>query len=386
MPSKHARLNPSSAERWINCPGSVALSEQCPAPSGNSYTEEGTWAHTLCEVKLRKFLGELRGSKYTSAVNKVKKSGYYDGEMEEASEFYLEHVTEIFNGVGKDAELMVEQQFSLDKYVPESFGTSDAVVIGSGTIEVIDFKYGKGVKVNANGNPQLRLYALGAADLFGDIYDFDTVRMTIIQPRRDWVSSEEMPLTELREWVVKEVMPQAQKAADGVEELACGDWCMWCSAKALCRVRAEANLELAKMDFKDPALLTNEEIGEVLTKADQLKAWAKEVGDYVLEQAIAGEHFDGWKLVEGRSNRTIVDSDKAVKKLTDAGFDEAILYKPRELYGITQLEKNCGKKKLTEVLGKLIEKPPGKPKLAPESDPREAINSVAEAAKDFKEE
>jgi hypothetical protein len=181
-------------------------------------------------------------------------------------------------------------------------------------------------------------------------------------------------------------MPQAQKAAEGCEELACGDWCRWCPAKTLCRVRAEANLELARLDFKDPPLLTEEEIGEVLTKAGQLKTWAKEVGDYVLEQALAGEHFDGWKLVEGRSNRQIVDDLKAVKRLTDAGFDEAILYKPKELYGITQLEKNIGKKKLTEVLGDLIVKPQGKPVLVPESDKREEINSVEEARKDFKED
>lgn len=383
MPKAHARLNPSSAERWINCPGSVALSEQCPAPSGSSYTEEGTWAHTLCEIKLKKFLGELKGSKYTSAVNKVKKSEYYDGEMEEASDFYLDNVIEIFNGAGKDAELMVEQQFSLNDYVPESFGTSDAVVIGSGKIEVIDFKYGKGVKVDANNNPQLRLYGLGAADLFGDLYDFDTVRMTIIQPRLDWVSTEELPLAELRKWATDVVSPQANKAAEGSEEIICGDWCRWCPAKTLCRVRAEANLELAKMEFKKPPLLTQEELGEVLTKAEHLKAWAKEVGDYCLERALAGDTIEGWKLVEGKSNRKIVDTDAAVKKLTAAGFDEAILYKPRELYGITQLEKNCGKKKLTEVLGKLIEKPEGAPKLAPESDSREPINS---AAKDFKEE
>lgn len=386
MPNQHARLNPSSAERWINCPGSVALSDQCPVPSGSSYTEEGTWAHSLCEAKLKKFIGDLKGGAYTRAVNKIKKSGYYDGEMEEATEFYLEHVTEIFNGAGDDVELLVEQRFSLNEYVPESFGTSDAVVIGGGTIEVIDFKYGKGIKVDANGNPQLRLYGLGAADLFGDLYDFDTVRMTIIQPRLDWVSTEELPLKNLRAWANETVAPQAKKAAEGSEELACGDWCRWCPAKSLCRVRAEANLELARMDFKKPPLLTKEEIGEVLTKADALKAWAKEVGDYALEQALAGEHFDGWKLVEGRSNRTIVDEAGAVKKLVAAGFDEAILYKPRELYGITQLEKNCGKKKLTEVLGDLIEKPAGKPKLAPESDKREEINSVEEARKDFKED
>lgn len=385
MPDAHARLSPSSAERWINCPGSIALSEECcPGDSDSDYTKEGTVAHSLCELKLNKFIGGITKSAYTKEYNKIKKSEYYSGEMEEATEFYLEQVTEIYNGAGDDAELMIEQHFTLDEYVLESFGTSDAVVISEGTIEVIDFKFGKGVKVSAKDNPQLRLYGLGASSLFGDIYDFDTVRLTIIQPRLDWVSTDEIKLDDLKAWATEVVVPQAKKAMDNIDELACGDWCRWCPAKTLCRKRAEANLELAKLDFKKPPLLSMEELGEVLSKADELKKWVTEVADYALKQALAGEEIEGWKIVEGRSNRTIKDVDAAVSKLKEAGFDEAILYKPRELYGITQLEKNCGKKKLTEVLGGLIVKPEGKPKLAPESDSRQAISSVAEAAKDFK--
>ena len=379
MPDVHARLNPSSAERWIHCPGSVALSEQCPPPGSSEYADEGTKAHSIAEAKLRQIIGEITPKE----LEKIIKKHQPDGEMEEATDFYRDQVVEILAAAGKDAELMVEQRFSLNRWAPESFGTSDAVVIGDGKIEVIDLKYGKGVKVSAKGNPQLRMYGAGAANLFEGMYDFDTVRMTIIQPRLDHVSTEELPLEELMSWMKDVVKPAAREAYDGTGEIDAGDWCRWCPAKAVCRKRAEKNLELAKMEFKSPDLLSADEIGEVLRQAEELSKWTSDVQAYALEQALAGEHFDGWKLVEGRSNRTITDQIKAAELLKAAGFDEAILFK-HELYGITQLEKNCGKKKLTEVIGELIEKPQGKPVLVPESDKREELNSADAAKADFK--
>lgn len=379
MPSAHAKLGPSSAERWMNCPGSIRLSDQCPAPGSSEFAEEGTRAHAVAEAKLRLFNKEIKPAKAELLINEQEP----DGEMEEATDFYRDRVVEIFNGAGEDAELMIEQQFSLEDYVPESFGTSDAVVIGDKTIEVIDLKYGKGVKVSAINNPQLRLYGLGAADLFEELYDFDTVRMTIIQPRLDHISTEEMPLAELRKWALEEVAPQAQKAMDGTGEVSPGTWCKWCPAKAICRKRAEANLELAKMEFREPELLTPEEIGEVLAKADQLKAWAKEIEDYALQHALDGEHFEGWKLVEGTSRRQITDKVKAGELLKAAGFTDEQIFKT-ELCGITDLEKACGKKMLADTLKDLIMKPAGKPVLVPESDKREAINSKAAAVADFK--
>lgn len=183
MPSKHAKLSASSAFRWINCPGSVVLADQLPAPGSSAYADEGTLAHALAELKLRKFLGDA--GNYDKELAQIQASEYYCGEMDEATDFYAETVQEHLAAAGEDAELMIEQQFSLDNWVPEGFGTSDAVIIGGSTIEVIDLKYGKGVKVEAKNNPQLRLYGLGASALFGDLYDFETVRMTIIQPRLD---------------------------------------------------------------------------------------------------------------------------------------------------------------------------------------------------------
>lgn len=385
MPTKHARLSASSAFRWINCPGSVALSDQCPAPASSSYADEGTLAHAIGELKLRFVNGELTKRQLNARMKPLLQNEYYCGEMEEATDYYAEAVIEALEAAGDDAELMIEQQFRLDRWVPEGFGTSDAVVIGGGVIQVIDLKYGKGIKVNARNNPQLRLYGLGAANLFDSLYDFDTVRMTIIQPRLDHISTEELPLSELLAWAEDEVQPRAQMAMDGTDYTAVGDWCRFCPAKAVCRKRAEYNLSIAKDDFRKPPLLSDEEIGEVLRRADELQHWVKDVGDYALEQALAGRQYDGWKLVEGRSVRKYADDLKVAEALKAAGYDEAMLYE-RKLYGISAMEKIVGKKRLEETLGDLIIKPAGQPVLVPESDKREAINTTEAAKADFTKE
>lgn len=385
MPTKHARLSASSAFRWINCPGSVALSDQCPAPASSSYADEGTLAHAIGELKLRYVNDEISKRQLNAKMKPLLQSEYYCGEMEEATGYYADAVIEALEAAGEDAELMIEQQFSLDRWVPEGFGTSDAVVIGGGVIQVIDLKYGKGIKVDARNNPQLRLYGLGAANLFDSLYDFDTVRMTIIQPRLDHISTEELPLSELLAWAEDDVKPRAQMAMDGTDYTAVGDWCRFCPAKAVCRKRAEYNLSIAKDDFRNPPLLSDEEIGDVLRRADELQHWVKDVGDYALEQALAGKQYDGWKLVEGRSVRKYADDLKVAEALKAAGYDEAMLYE-RKLYGISAMEKIVGKKRLTETLGDLIIKPAGKPVLVPESDKREAINTAEAAKADFTKE
>lgn len=385
MPTKHARLSASSAFRWINCPGSVALSDQCPTPASSSYADEGTLAHAIGELKLRYVNDEISKRQLNAKMKPLLQSEYYCGEMEEATGYYADAVIEALEAAGEDAELMIEQQFSLSRWVPEGFGTSDAVVIGGGVIQVIDLKYGKGIKVDARNNPQLRLYGLGAANLFDSLYDFDTVRMTIIQPRLDHISTEELPLSELLAWAEDDVKPRAQMAMDGTDYTAVGDWCRFCPAKAVCRKRAEYNLSIAKDDFRNPPLLSDEEIGEVLRRADELQHWVKDVGDYALEQALAGKQYDGWKLVEGRSVRKYADDLKVAEALKAAGYDEAMLYE-RKLYGISAMEKIVGKKRLTETLGDLIMKPAGKPVLVPESDKREAINTAEAAKADFTKE
>lgn len=389
MPKLHAKCSASKAERWMHCPGSIALEDQCRPEKPSEYAAEGTLAHELAELKVRAFLMDendplhLEPEEYEGVHADIRHRPLYSGEMEEATDFYVGRIQEAMSAAD-DPEVLVEQAFRLDSWVPDGFGTSDAVILTDNAIEVFDLKYGAGVKVEAQGNPQLRLYGLGAAALFGDLYDIELVRMTIIQPRLDHVSSEIVPLADLLRWAETEVAPKAKAAMDGTGEIEAGDWCRWCPAKEVCRVRAEKQLELARKDFafEEPPLLSDEEIGEVLQRAAGLAKWAKEVEEYALQEAKNGHKFAGWKLVEGRSVRKYTDDLKVAQALMDAGYDEAMLYE-RKLYGITAMEKLVGKKHLTEVLGDLIHKPPGKPVLVPESDKRREINSAAE---DFKED
>lgn len=389
MPKAHAVLSPSAAARWINCPGSVRISAELPPAPSSTYADEGMLAHLFAEHKVLLAADEITKKCYDQRLANALKSEYYCGEMEEATDYYRDRVLEIYcEGLKKDpsATVMVEQRLDLSDWAPECFGTADAVVIAGDTIEVIDLKYGKGVRVEAPGNPQLRLYGLGAASLFGDLYDFQKVRMTIIQPRLDHVSTEEMGIVELYSWADMVVKPAAAAALDrtAAAPTACGEWCRWCPAKATCRARAVAMLELAKYDFQKPALLQADEIGEVLRRAEELQKWTADVQGYALDQALAGEHYDGWKLVEGRSIRKYADDVKAAEKLNAAGWEDALIYE-RKLLGLTAMEKLVGKKKLTETLGDLIVKPAGKPVLVPASDKRPEINASESAKTDFAE-
>ena len=379
MPNVHSRYPASASHRWINCPGSIRLSDQVPQEGSSSYAEEGTLAHAIAEQKLRIAIDKTVKA---SELKKLTKDPMYDGEMDEATTFYAGLVMEHYNAGGEYAELMIEQRVDFSQWVPEGFGTSDAIIISDDTIEVIDLKYGKGVRVDAEGNSQMRLYALGAYALFNDLYDFDKVRMTIVQPRLDHVSTEELTVQDLLEWAKVYVVPAAELAAKDDAPTSAGDWCRWCPARVICRTRAEANLELARYDFKRGDLLDPDEIAEILGKVDELTKWASDIQGYALQQAMDGTHYDGWKVVEGRSNRKYKDELLVAEALHKEGYKDAVLY-TRKLLGITDMEKLVGKKKLAEICKDLIEKPAGKPTLVPESDKREPINSAAQAAADF---
>lgn len=372
--AQHSKRSASASHRWIHCPGSVRLSEQCPAPEGSSYAEEGTLAHAVAELKLKIAMDQPTTA---GELKRLTKDPLWDGEMDEATDFYRDIVIEHLQAAD-DSMLMIEQRVDFSEWVPGGFGTSDAVIISDDTIEIIDFKYGKGVRVDAKDNSQMRLYALGAFEIFGDLYDFDKVVMTIVQPRLDHVSTEELTVDELLSWAQDVVVPAAKDDAT----ICAGDWCRWCPAKAVCRARAEANLALARYDFKDPDLLDESEIGEILKQADELQKWVADVQEHALKQALDGTQYDGWKLVEGRSVRKYADELKVAEALQKVGYKEAVLYE-RKLLGLTAMEKLVGKKKLTETLGDLIIKPAGKPVLVPASDKREAINTAASAAADF---
>ena len=380
MPDVHSRYPASASHRWINCPGSIRLSEMVKqADEASEYAKEGTLAHAIAEQKL---LIAMDRAVKAESLKLLTKDTMYDGEMNEATSFYASLVLEHYNAADRGAELMVEQKVDFSDWVPEGFGTSDAIIVDDDTLEIIDFKYGKGIRVDADGNSQLRLYALGAISMLEALYNFTWVRMTIVQPRLDNVSTADMTVDELKYWAEIYVVPAALEAASDNPHYAAGDWCRWCPARATCRTRAEKNLELARYDFQPSELLNDNEIADILGRIEELTKWASDIEGYALQQAIAGTHYDGWKVVEGRSNRKYKDELKVAEKLKAEGYSEAVLY-TRKLLGITDMEKLVGKKKLAETLKDLIEKPAGKPTLVPESDKREPINSAAQAAADF---
>ena len=375
---RHALLSASSSKRWLNCTPSARLEEQFAEETGNSvYAEEGTAAHALAEHKLKRCLKRR---------SKRPVSDYQCDEMEECTGGYVAYAmeqVELARQECKDPVVLIEQRLDYSAYVPEGFGTGDLLIVADRVLTVVDLKYGKGVAVDAEWNPQMMLYGLGALELFGAIYDIETVRMAIYQPRLESVSTWEISVSDLMEWVDKELKPRAALAIAGEGEFKSGSWCRFCKAKNTCRARAEEFLRLAQMEFKAPALLTDDEVAEVLKVADELARWSADVYAYAQDEAVSkGKKWAGFKLVEGRSCRKYTDEEEAAEAAVAAGY--ADIYK-RSLIGITEMEKLMGKKRFAEVLGKLVYKPQGKITLVPESDKRqEVLAATAEA--DFKEE
>jgi len=375
---RHALLSASSSRRWLNCTPSARLEEQFVEEAGNSvYAEEGTAAHALAEHKLKRCLKRR---------SRRPVSDYQCDEMEECTDGYVSYAmeqVELARQECRDPVVLVEQRLDYSAYVPEGFGTGDLLIVADRVLTVVDLKYGKGVAVDVEWNPQMMLYGLGALELFGAIYDIETVRMTIYQPRLESVSTWEISVPDLMEWVEKELRPKAALAVNGEGEFRSGPWCRFCKAKNTCRARAEEYLKLAQMEFRALALLTDEEIAEVLKVADELAKWSADVYAYAQDEAVTnGKKWDGFKLVEGRSNRKYTDEEEVAEAAVAAGYTD--IYK-KSLVGITEMEKLMGKKKFAEVLGKLVYKPQGKITLVPESDKRQEV-MAATAEADFKEE
>lgn len=330
----------------------------------------------MCEYKVKHLLGQ-------AAKDPTENLTYFDEEMADYSDMYAQYVMEqvqTAKGKCKAPIVLVEQRLDFSNWVPEGFGTGDCVIVGDETLTVIDFKYGVGILVDAENNPQMMCYALGALALLDGIYDIREVSMTIFQPRRDNISTYTISKEELLRWAVEILSPAAQLAVKGDGEFKAGSHCQFCKVKATCRKRAEYNLELARYDFKMPANLEDEEIEVILFKADELVSWVGDIKDYALQQAVSGKEWTGWKLVEGRSNRRYVNETAAADKVQSAGYDP---YEHKVL-GITAMTKLLGKTKFEELLGGLIEKPQGKPTLVPMSDKRPAMKNTA--INDFKED
>lgn len=383
----HAKLSASAAHRWLNCPGSVRIAELFPATT-SIFAEEGTLAHKLGESLIL-----TEDAPPVELLERIIK--YYqstpqlDGTVDEMRDYvseYADFVREEYEEALRDdpaAAIMTEQRVDLTKWIPGGFGTTDAAVIGGNTLHIIDLKYGKGVPVSAVDNPQLRLYALGTLDMLDIVYDIHTVKMTICQPRLSNISTDTISAKELRRWGEYVIKPGAQEALKAHTYESAGPWCQFCPGKATCRERTEHNL--AVEEFKRQKLLSPEEIGEILGKADDLAKWASDLKEEALNKALAGEHIPGWKVVAGRALRKYKGTEEEiVRQAEGAGYDRALLYESK-LLSVTAMEKLMGKKRFSEVMGLYIEKPEGKPTIVPEADKRPAINNNT-AADDFADE
>ena len=378
MPSQHAILSASSSHRWLHCTPSARI-EEALENRNSFYASEGTAAHALSEHKLREFL---------KLPTKRPKSEFDSAELDYFTDRYVEYACELISEAYSRCEdplILIEERLDFSHYVPDGFGTGDMVIVSDRTLDILDLKYGM-LRVSAEKNPQLMLYALGALDMYGFLYDIQTVRLTICQPRLDNFSTFELSVEELTRWAETELKPKAELAFRGEGEFSAGEHCRFCRARATCRVRAERNLELARVDFKEPAMLTDDEIAEVLAKADDLAAWAKDVWAYAEQEAINNEkRFAGFKLIEGTSKRKYTDEAKIAETVLATGeYDETQIYS-KSLISLTAMEQLLGKKKFAEVLDGLWEKPAGKPKLVPESHKKPEWNRNDAAMKDFAE-
>ena len=374
MPDSHAILSASASHRWLMCPPSVRLCEQFPGDGGSEFAAEGAEVHELCEYKLKSALG-------MPAEPPVPHLLRYSEEMEECASGYAAHVLSLVEKAKqtcKDPGVLIEQRVDFSEWVPEGFGTADCIIVADGTLRTVDYKHGLGVLVEAEGNPQMKCYALGALGLFDALYDIDTISMTIYQPRRENISSWEISRDDLLKWAENTLKPVAALAFAGEGKFCAGEWCGFCKARHTCRARAEANLMLAKHEFKLPDLLEDTEIEVALAKADELAAWVADIREYALQRALSGKVWHGWKLVEGRAVRKYRNEDEVVRAVCEAGFDPF----EKKVLGITAMQKLLGKARFDELLSGLIEKPKGKPTLVPDSDKRPAIST---AKLDFKD-
>ena len=376
-PRKHAVLSASSAHRWLNCTPSVRL-EQDFEDRETDAAAEGTAAHAMAEHKLRRAM-KLQSKKPVST--------YDNDEMDEYTSDYTHFVLETLAEARKtcpDAILLIEQRLDFSSWVPEGFGTGDALIVADEMLHIIDLKYGQGILVEAEHNPQMMLYALGALSIFDGLYDIRTVSMTVFQPRRENISTWTIPVTELTDWAEHTLKPLAALAYKGEGEYHPGAWCVFCRAAVRCRARADANMEMARLDFALPPLLSDAEIADLMGKLDELIKWADEIKAYALDGALHhGKQWPGWKLVEGRSVRKYTDEDAVIAAANAAGYRDIFR---KTLLPITEMEKLMGKQTFAEVLGDCVHKPAGKPTLVPESDKRPAMNTAKQDFNDYQED
>lgn len=382
----HALLSASGAHRWLVCTPSARLEEQFPDSTSDA-AAEGTLAHELAELKVRNYAypADFGKQKLAAGVRKLKKDGLWQDEMQGYTDDYLDYIKAAALSFENAPYIVVEKKVDLSRYIPDGFGTADCILIGGGTLHVIDFKYGKGVPVGAEENPQMKLYALGAYQAYALLYPISQIRLTIVQPRLGGVSEWECSLEHLLAFG-EYVKQRAVLAINGDGPYApAPDTCRFCRARATCRARAEKNVELAFAVTRKPPLLENSEIGEFLQKGEDVSRWLEELKDYALQESLAGRDVPGWKAVEGRGSREWTDMDAAFAVLQQHGTPEALLWERRPLT-LAQVEKTVGKKEFAEYVSDYVVKKPGKPALVKASDKRPAVTNKITAGEAFKEE
>ena len=371
----HAVLSASGSHRWLNCTPSARLELEFEN-TGSEAAREGTAAHALCEHKLKRAL-HMRSRRPVS--------DYDSDEMEECTDAYAEFVMEQYETakqVCEDPVILIEQRLDFSCYVPDGFGTGDCLIISDDRLHIIDFKYGMGVLVEAEDNPQMKLYALGALAGYDALYDIREVSMTIFQPRRENVSTWTVSVEDLKAWAENELKPRAKAAYDGEGEYLPGEWCTFCRAAVRCRARAEEKLKLAQTEFRMPPLLTDAEIEDILAVLPDLTKWANEITAYALDTALNhGKEWNGFKVVQGRSVRKYRDEAAVAEAAKEAGYKD--IYR-QSLIPLTEMQRLMGKDRFEEILGGLITKAPGRPTLVPKSDRRPAMN-VSNAINEFYE-
>ena len=372
MPDVHAKLSPSSSSRWLTCTKSVSL-ESAFEDTSSSFAAEGTLAHSLGENMILFALDRITAKQYANRLKKIKNSQYYSDEMTDYCVAYRDFVLASYEdakALCADAVINIEQRLDLSEYAPECFGTGDAVIVTEGYVQIIDLKYGKGVKVSPVKNPQLQLYGLGAYCANNYLFDIDRVVMSIFQPRVHNNHTYEASLAELEEWGHNFVTPRAKMALNGEGELCAGDHCKFCKAGAVCRARADYNLDLARLDFADPDTLDDDELKEVLTKARELVTWTKRVEEYALDHMRSGYKVPGYKVVAGRGKRVINRPDALEEAFISKGFAHSDIYR-ESMKPLGELQKLAGGRKQFDALTEgMVESVPGKPTIADETDDR----------------
>ena len=382
----HALLSASSAHRWLYCTPSARLEEQFP-DTVSAAAKEGTLAHELAEARLKNyfFSVDFGKRKLTGFIKKLKGEELWQEEMLGHTETYLDYVKKTALGFQSAPYVAIEKRIDYGEYAKDGFGTADCILVHGGVLYVIDFKYGKGVPVSAEGNPQMALYALGAYEAYKILYALTEVRFAIVQPRLDSISEWGCTVKELLDFG-EFVKRQADLAWKGEGNFQPGEkTCRFCRARAVCRARAEENVKLAFAVGKKPPLVTDSEVGEYLRQGEDVDAWLKDLKEYALGQCLAGKEIPGWKAVEGRGSRDWTDMEEAFRVLQEKEIPKALLYEEKPLT-LAQVEKAIGKKEFNELVGKYVKKNPGKPALAPESDKRPAITNKITAEEAFKEE